>query len=248
MDIQKEFINKVDDFISYTSKLNKSMENDDSKMLLFRGQIDEHFALTPAISRFKVNASSILHIERDIFNEFQRISLKHIHDLNIKTLWDRLALAQHYGLPTRLLDWTSSPLIALWFACRNKRESDNAERVVWVFEFNDKTDKAKPEELDNDPLSIDAPKIFKPNHLTERIRAQAGWFSIHRYKQEEDEFEPLDMWQDFEGRFKKIIISNEAAHSIMKDLDLFHINASTLMPELDGIAAHLKWKYLLQAC
>ena len=235
-------ITKMDSFIEYVNTLDKKLENQAHKMLLFRGQSNHEQPLVPAIARTKVGDRSQYNVEKEIFNEFKRLSSSHIHKLNITTPWDKLALAQHYGLPTRLLDWTSSPLIALWFACRNKREEDPEDRIIWVFEF-DEDDKAKKNELKNDdPLRIVAPRIFKPNHLTNRIRAQAGWFSIHSFK--DGEYVELNKWQPFQGRFKKIIIPNGVAHSFMKSLDLFHINASTLMPELDGIAAHLKWKYL----
>ncbi len=238
-----EKITKIDLYIDYVNTLDTALSNQSQKMLLFRGQPNCKRRLRPAIARTNAGSRSLCDVEKEIFNEFKRLASSHIHELNISTGWDEMALAQHYGLPTRLLDWTSSPLIALWFACRTKREDDLEDRIVWIFEFNEKDKASKDEIIDTDPLEITAPRIFKPNHLTNRIRAQAGWFSIH--SNNDGEYIELDKWQYFQGRFKKVIIPNEVAHSFMMSLDLFHINASTLMPELDGISAHLKWKYLL---
>src|SRR5437879_1555658 len=102
--------------------------------LLFRGQPCDR-PLLPKLGRCKVRGN-LQRIEQLLLEEFERTSLP-LREFEPEDKWDLLALAQHYGLPTRLLDWTYSALAALWFAVRNPPQSKHApgefeNGVVWV--------------------------------------------------------------------------------------------------------------------
>src|SRR5688572_27620332 len=98
---------------------------------LYRGQsLDK--ALLPKIARYEV--ADVEKIEREMLEDFQRRSL-HLIDYHPGNSWDWLALAQHHGMATRLLDWTENPLIALWFSMSPKLDDMNTEyAVVWAFD------------------------------------------------------------------------------------------------------------------
>jgi hypothetical protein len=103
---------------------------EDNFLILFRGQ-EEDWDLLPKIGRYEYS-SNILEKEEQIFEEFKRLSYPYLNSNLNSNDWDLLALAQHYRLPTRLLDWTENPLAALWFAF-NKEKQNNSDRVVWCF-------------------------------------------------------------------------------------------------------------------
>src|SRR5687768_15091311 len=102
----------------------------DDQFILYRGQSQDK-TLLPKIARYDLpNAEQI---EREMLEDFQRRSI-HLIDYHPGNSWDWLALAQHHGMATRLLDWTENPLIALWFSMSSPvDESNNYYSVVWAF-------------------------------------------------------------------------------------------------------------------
>jgi len=120
-------------------------------------------------------SNNILVKEKRILEEFQRLSFPYLNSNSNCNEWDMLALAQHHRLPTRLLDWTENPLAALWFAFI-KEKQNNSDRVVWclVVKLDEIVD---PKE--GSPFKQNNIRIFKPNHITKRIAAQSGWFTVH---------------------------------------------------------------------
>src|ERR1035438_8997770 len=92
---------------------------------LFRGQsIDE--PLIPRLARMKPRGT-LLNVEKLMMADFERQQLP-FAEFEPKDAWDLLALAQHHGLPTRLLDWTYSALAALWFCVEKPPKKDERDR------------------------------------------------------------------------------------------------------------------------
>jgi len=208
---------------------------------LFRGQtIDK--PLLPRIARdherYKeyddITCFPFLETEARILDEFKRRSRQYL-DKEPDSEWDWLSLAQHHGLPTRLLDWTENPLVALYFALNKGRHAG----IVWMLTAREGV-VVKPVK-ENDPYSQDRTKLFRPNIVSPRIIAQSGWFSLHKYMKNEDKFLALDHHRAYRSGLKKIVVSGEST-TILKHLDACGVNASTLFPGLDGLCDFLKWQ------
>ena len=147
-------INTISDFIKELQKIPKKGNFE----LYFRGHSDKDYVLEPSIYRSKRLISN----ENKIFKEF---ILRTPSDfLNEKSALEKLVKMQHYGLPTRLLDITTNPLVALYFACNEKSKQDGK-----VFAFKVPTDDIKY--YDSDTVSIIANIAKRPSNFSvEKIR------------------------------------------------------------------------------
>lgn len=175
-----------------------------------------------------------------------------------------LFLAQHVGLPTRLLDWTESALVGLYFALQN------AEPVVWMldpFALNrecvtkggwqeDSSSKGYPLTW-FDPRgsfvnigsaninaawsegrgAIELPVAVHPTYLHRRMSAQRSVFTVHGSKKESLlELVPEQILRHF-------TISGSAIPEMLSDLHMLGIHRSTAFPDLDGLAVELSSLY-----
>lgn len=124
----------LDDYIIAINKMRKHVreeegEDADNQHFFFRGQANEAWDISPGIFRGK-----LLSFESELM---QMAYLRNPADFrNLGSNFERLAKLQHYGLPTRLLDVTSNPLVALYFACQPHKEPQTApdgdEREYYV--------------------------------------------------------------------------------------------------------------------
>lgn len=176
---------------------------------------------------------------------FKRQCVPHLHR-ELRNEWDVLAMAQHHGLATRLLDWAGNPLTALWFAVRNPAE-DNEPGVVLMFQPRDDDYVVDDDDdrKDQSPYAIRKTRFFQPSHLNPRIIAQNGWFSVHARSTKRTHFNSLDKLATYAPRIQELTIPADSFAGIRADLDRVSVNDATLFPDLDGLSRHLNWLHSL---
>jgi hypothetical protein len=211
----REFLNSV---------LEKPSQPDD--VWVFRGQTDARWAPAPHIDRaalqqFRDGAQwSRLRHERWLLDEFKKGARQHT-PVPPQDEWEWLALAQHHGLATRLLDWTSNPLGALYFACEHPGTDDS---VVWC--YHHLGEQAQP---GSDPFGIAGIAAYWPPHVTQRITVQGGCFTAHPEAGRDETI-------DWPGDLLQVLVPGDARARMRHELTQLGITRATLFPDLDGIA------------
>jgi hypothetical protein len=207
------------------------------EILLFRGQSDNS-PLLPSIAR-KDPKKDTTNIEKEMLQELRRRT-----QLTIKTplsdSWELLIYAQHFGMKTRLLDWTSNPLTALWFACSNEYKL-TTDSYVYIFTADSSfLINVKSKET---PFATSKTRILRPSLNNERIIAQAGWFTAHKYSKSAKCFVKLETNTDLRDKLIQIKIPSRLKIEMLQRLSIFGINSETLFPDITGVCNHLNWMY-----
>ena len=215
---------------------------------LFRGQSTDE-PLIPKIARLtpKNKDGNLPKIERLMMADFERQRLP-FTEFEPRNEWDLLALAQHHGLPTRLLDWSFSALAALWFCVKyppkENEQGKELDGVVWLL-------KTKVEDFiefptEESPYSPGRTRILRSRSVSKRIVAQAGVFTCHR-RMPTGIFIALEKNKVYKERLVKIIIPANSFHRLRDQLNACGVNSVSLFPDLDGLAAHLQFRYFRPA-
>lgn len=246
----------------YLNCINEVYNSREIEKIWYRGQskLNANYKLLPSIYRNSI----IGNFEYDLY---QRFKAKGVPFLKYKpeTDWDWLFLMQHYGVPTRLLDWSEDALIALAFTVE-QRTSDDAyleDACVWLldpFELNKQFNAFKDYKF---IPNIEEERIkehfgIKPRHLltgssmynmkhpiavigsmnSDRIIAQKGVFTL--FPQPSDDLKALEETPNNELFLKKIIINKASINNIKNELIRFGITENSLYPSLDSIAKEIE--------
>jgi hypothetical protein len=224
----------------------------------FRGRASADEDLRSSLLRLGGDARSL---EVYLLRNFRKYAPR--GDVATDSVWDWLALGQHHGLPTRLLDWTYSPYVALHFATANLGAYDR-DGVVWALDYV-RVHERLPEPL-RDVLEAEGANVFTPEllaraapgfpelerlagdpfcvfleppSLDERIVNQYALFSLLS-----SPTAALDDWlraEDAPGR--KLVIPAELKWEVRDKLDQANITERVLFPGLDGLSAWLTRYY-----
>ena len=137
---------------------------------VFRGHSDVSYKLIPSVGRSTPSSKSRQKYEASLFNIFCREAVSHLRTVPSDD-WEWLSIAQHHGLPTRLLDWTANPLVALYFAVEANTEVDGELFALYS------TSMASKRVRDGSPFEIKIPVKFYPKDLRKRLN-QTRLFNI----------------------------------------------------------------------
>lgn len=232
------------------SKLIDCLKNDIKEELVwFRGHADCKWELLPHLARDK----KWLDAECDLIAKFKQNSALLLSPLP-KEDWEWLTIMQHHGVPTRLLDWTESPLTALYFAVEEKAYS-NVDGALWVLypTHLNKLGSIEPDyenyipTFEDDSLTPYTPKVISAETTsrmnpiavigprnTERMQAQLGVFTvIHRVPT------PIEKVGDGKHVIKYIIPKEKKKH-LLEELSFLKIGKFQLFPELQSMGDILK--------
>lgn len=236
---------------------------------LYRGLPNVEFKLESSLRR---NCKEKSHeLETVILQYFIKFANSEIRNLGLggAPIWTELALGQHHGLPTRLLDWTPSPAIALHFCTdiESLSQMNDHDGVVWKIDINelnkmlpkkyrkmlksrsvnffsaDMLDKICPglEDYD-DHMENTSLVLFEPPSVDPRIINQYSYFSIIP-EQITDIEEFLDQSTD---NTTKYIIDKSLKWELRDWLDKLNICERIIYPDLDGISSLIKRRYYVR--
>jgi hypothetical protein len=164
---------------------------------------------------------------------------------------------QHFGAPTRLLDWSDGALIGLYFAVRQRAETtirrSDPDAAVWMLDpvwLNKRSiglpyvadwdwKEVSPYLLMGDELKPHAAAALDPPHISTRVAVQRSRFTVHGNNP--DDLDQLAGNDD--SRLLKFTINRSAIPQLKIDLSLLGVDETTIFPDLEGLARQLQWDY-----
>jgi hypothetical protein len=224
----------------------------------FRGLSDARYPLNTALVRL---GGPYARLETHLLRNFRKYAHREVGDGD--SVWHWLSVAQHHGLPTRLMDWTYSPLVAMHFATCNTARYD-VDGVIWAVHYG-RVHQLLPGAL-RDRLEMEGSDVFtvemlsqvvqslpdlgglaeetfllflEPPSMDDRIVNQYALFSILS-----DCSVHLDDWlRAHDDLHYRIIIPAHLKWEIRDKLDQANVTERVLFPGLDGLSCWLRRHY-----
>lgn len=260
-------VSSISEFLSKLTMLGY-VEN----KLWYRGVGNSTYELLPSLFRNHLakNQATCKALEFDLNDTFQMRSVPYTgNGLTAGTEWDRLFFMQHHRVPTRLLDWSGSPLVALHFALTSVGLNDEGEAendvAIWVLDpvrWNDAAyvdtgftggilTTKDPWLVRYSPAQVYThanalfPVALRGVHNSPRIVAQQGFFTVFGPRAESMEKAFTTKKQDGGLYFPptcltKFVIPKSCVQSMRDEIFSLGISEATIYPDLEGLAAELK--------
>jgi hypothetical protein len=223
----------------------------------YRGLSSSDYRLETTLQRMR---GSYVLVERHLLRNFKKYAHRSV--VSQDSTWHWIAVGKHYGLPTRLLDWTHSPFVAMHFATSNI-EKMHEDGVIWVVDYaraHDLLPMDLQEQLRSEGATIfttellakslrgldelaalagDFVVFFEPPSIDDRIVNQFALFSLLP-----DPRTTFDTWLEKHPEvWRKIVIPAALKWEIRDKLDQANITERVLFPGMDGLSRWLKRQY-----
>lgn len=199
----------------------------------FRGQSNKAWALTPKAYRreFSGENNQLIHLAESRLEQWEAEALPFIKNLyrvpQNKLEW--LSLAQHYGLATTLLDWTSNPFIALFFSVITNLDVDGK---IFVWTFQQTTLLKTFPSSQSLPANLESPKLFRPQILFDRLKVQQAMLAY--YPSPNCRISPSE-------KIIEIEIPASSKKSLREQLYKIGVHEESIFGNLDSLANKINW-------
>ena len=203
---------------------------------IFHGLADGQWNLVPAAAKERIGRENGSEFERKMLAEFKRRAARSL-EWEPQNEFEWLALGQHHGLPTRLLDWSFNPYIALYFVVFKHPERDG--RFIAL---------RAPTKISQDTLSVSPFEYSRDlgkyvgRTVTKRIAAQEACFTVHKYVDRALETKYLRKTRK-QWKINEFVLPCNVKQSVRYFLFRMGIHQESLFPDKDGLSGHLDWKY-----
>ena len=194
---------------------------------VFRGHSRPDWPLVPKAGRVPYSDFDDL----EMLETWKRRAIEYTQ-IAPKDDWDWLAIAQHHGLATRLLDWTTNPLVAAFFAVSGDGDH-HVDAVIYAYYTKrvlNNVDVERPKEFKNGAVR------FRPRGVAARIVRQEGLFTLHGPP-------TLSLTETLrvDEQLDKIIITSSYRSTLLYELFQYGVTYLSLYPDLDGLSQHVNW-------
>jgi hypothetical protein len=252
---------EINSIAEFTATLQAGIPGAPSSLVWYRGMRDAAYDLSPTLYRRKDIATfaEFSALEQKLITEFKHRSPPFVPKLPDDDL-ELLFLMQHYGIPTRLLDWTENPFVALFFALETSRlGGGGSDAAVWMLNpmllnklslssYSQEGILSVGDELLNGYIPKPAPRAGGNNpvalygvHNSQRIVAQRGVFVLSATN-----IKPLNKIDEFQTRtdlLVKLKIPAAKKQEVFRQLFGMGITDSVIFPDLDGLAREIKTRH-----
>jgi hypothetical protein len=235
---------------------------DASDVSWFRGCRRASYKLSPSISRHptKKTIDDLFPVETELRNRFAERSPPFLTRA-LGDDWDKYFLMQHYGVPTRLLDWSESPFVGLYFALMPLTITPEEDAALWMCnpaewnravadltkyepgildQFSPRVQRylpndGRPERVPNEPI------MMFGSHNSPRMAAQRGGFTV--FGQNLTPLEDVKVTKSIpDNVLRKVTINKSNIEPVLDSLMKKAITESFIFPDLEGLAKELKRK------
>ncbi len=253
--VDERTVNSMIEFLTLAAELQAAGE----RPLWYRGC---PYAPLPSLLRHptKKTIQEVMDLERALLARFKQLWVP-FQTRTLESDFEYAFMMQHFGVPTRLLDWTESPLVGLYFACIEATDDENAgDAVVWAVDpvaWNRSVRPTVNRVLMPDDVAVKGYRPANPDweatmdalpvamygtHNSARIVAQKGTFFV--FGQGIDDLRSAYVKSAFaDGLVKRISIPKAQVRSVQESLHAMGITHATVFPDLEHIALDLKYEF-----